>query len=178
MVPSATPLRAWRLFRVRSDGDGWVLSSPMFHNPEPVSWPRVATAAACHKGHPAPAPGCRCGVYAIVRGAGDSLPGYLRDTAYERDPWAYAEVAISGRVFVDMRGVRAEHAEIIRICLDPHCWSNEALLDDASKRLGNRYGVPIGLLDEVPDWVGMNQRSQGPPFHDAALDLDSLELDA
>jgi hypothetical protein len=175
---SAAPLRAWRLFRVRADGDDWVLSSPMYHDPDPVPWPRVATAAGCYKGHAAPAPGCRCGVYSVVRGALDSLPGYVRDTAYDSDPWAYAEVAISGRVFVDMRGVRAERAEVTRISLDMSCWPDEASLRDARRRLAERYGVPVRSLDDVPDWVVGNQRSQGPPFSDAVLDLGALDLDS
>jgi hypothetical protein len=104
------PLVAWRLFRIRPSEDGVVLSSPMFHDPEHPPWPAVVSEAACFEGHPAPAPSCRCGIYAAVRGTLDSLPGYLLDTAYERDPWTYAEVACFGRVFVDMRGVRAERA--------------------------------------------------------------------
>jgi hypothetical protein len=110
----AAPLRAWRLVRIRPDGGGVVLSSPMFHNPQPVPWPH-AVKKVCHEGHPAPRLGCRCGIYGAVRGTLDSLPGYLVDTAYERDPWAYGEIGCSGRVFVDVRGVRAERAEILRL---------------------------------------------------------------
>src|SRR5919206_3049704 len=117
-VPPAAPVLAWRLFRVRSDAEGVVLSSPMFHNPDPVPWPRRLQTAACHEGHEAPAPGCRCGIYGAVRGTLDSLPGYLLDTAYETAPVAYAEIACSGRVFVDARGIRAERAEVVRIAAD------------------------------------------------------------
>jgi hypothetical protein len=116
------PLRAWRLFRVRADEGGYVLSSPMYHNPEPPSWPQVGSEASCYEGHSPPAPGCRCGIYAAIAGTLDSLPGYLLDTVHDRDPWAYAEIACSGRVFVDMRGVRAERAEILRIALPETVW--------------------------------------------------------
>jgi hypothetical protein len=42
----AEPLRAWRLFRVRPAEDGWVLFSPMYHNPEPPPWPQVGSDSA------------------------------------------------------------------------------------------------------------------------------------
>lgn len=98
------PLLAWRLFRIRREAGGPVLSSPMYDDPDPTPWPKVKTAA-CNEPHAAPAAGCRCGLYAAIEGTLDSLPGYLRDNAYDEDPWAYAEVACSGRLFVDMRGV-------------------------------------------------------------------------
>ena len=105
---------------MRTEGKRLVLSSPMYHDDTTgltPSWPCPEAEATCYKGHPAPAPGCRCGIYGAVTGTLDSLPGYLRDTAYEHDPWAYAEIACHGRVFVDMRGVRAEHARLVRIAL-------------------------------------------------------------
>jgi hypothetical protein len=144
----------------------FVLSSPMYHDPDPPPWPDVGAVASCHTGHPAPAPGCRCGIYAAVAGTLDSLPGYLLDTALDEDPWAYAEIACSGRVFVDMRGIRAERAEITRIALpDP-------ALDTARRMLRERYGVPVGGLDTVPDWVVGNRRPGGPPSDDVNLTLD------
>jgi hypothetical protein len=171
---SEAPLRAWRLFRVRHHGDGIVLSSPMFHNPHPVPWPESVAEATCHEGHSAPAPACRCGIYGAVRGTLDSLPGYLVDTAYERDPWAYAEIGCSGLVFVDMRGVRAERAEILRLAL-PAKGASPA----TSRLLAERYGVPVGGIEDVPEWVIRNVRNGGSPPHDLPdLDLDALELHA
>jgi hypothetical protein len=82
----------------------------MYRDPEPPPWPQVGSEASCSQGHPAPAPGCRCGIYAAIQGTLDSLPGYLLDTVHDRDPWAYAEVACSGRMFVDM----AESAPNVR----------------------------------------------------------------
>jgi hypothetical protein len=170
------PLRAWRLFRVRGDDGSVVLSSPMYHDPDPTPWPHAKHTAVCYKGHPAPARGCRCGIYASVAGTLDSLPGYLHDTAHDDDPWAYAEVACSGRVFVDLRGVRAEHAEILRLALAESSWPDAARLAEAKRVLSARYGVPVGGLEEVPEWVTANRRPEGPPPEDATLDLDALDL--
>ena len=61
--------------------------------------------ATCYDSdHLAPAPGCRCGLYAALEGTLDSLSGYLSDSAHDPDPAIYAEVACTGRVFVDRRG--------------------------------------------------------------------------
>jgi hypothetical protein len=172
----AAPLRGWRLFRVRPTADRLILSSPMYHDPDPTPWPGAMHTAVCYEGHPAPAAGCRCGVYAVVHGALDSLPGYLHDTAHDDDPWAYAEIACSGRVFVDMRGVRAEHAEILRIAVAESSWPDEAATAAAKRLLAARYGVPVAGLEDVPDWVTGNRRAQGPPPDEAILDLGALDL--
>ena len=166
---AAAPLRAWRLFRVSTCDDGFLLSSPMYHDPDPTPWPCVASTAVCYEDHPAPTPGCRCGIYAVIPGALDSLPGYLLDTAHKRDPWAYAEVACSGRLFVDKPGIRAEHAKILRIALAESGWPDEAKLVDAKRRLHDRYRVPINGLEDVPGWVTQNLRGEGPPPDEAAV---------
>jgi hypothetical protein len=172
-----SPLRAWRLFRVRAFDAGLALSSPMYHAPDPRPWPDVDGVASCYKDHPAPASGCRCGIYAAVPGSLDSLPGYLLDTAHDDDLWAYAEIACSGRVFVDMRGVRAERAEILRIALPDSCWPDKVALEAARRTLHERYGVPVGGLQGVPDWVTGNQRDAGRPPDEVDLDLDLDRLD-
>ena len=164
------PLLGWRLFRVRASDDELVLSSPMYHDPEPPSWPKVVAEARCYEAHPAPAAGCRCGIYAAVQGTVDSLPGYLLDTAYDSDPWVYAEVACTGRVFVDMRGVRAERAEIVRIALPEAAWA-------ARRQLQQRYRVLVCGVEDVPAWVTANLRPQGPPPPDVELGLDLGRLD-
>jgi len=176
MFTSAAPLHAWRLFRVSICEDGFRLCSPMYHDPDPTPWPHVSSTAVCYEDHPAPTPGCRCGIYAVIPGVLDSLPGYLVDTAHKSDPWAYAEVACSGRVFVDKRGIRAEHAEILRIALAESCWPDDATLDDAKRLLYDRYRVPITGLDQVPDWVTENLREAGPPPDEATLDLGLLDI--
>jgi hypothetical protein len=172
-----SPLRAWRLFRVRAFDADAVLCSPMYRDPDPPSWPDVASVASCYEGHPAPAAGCRCGIYGAVAGTLDSLPGYLVDTADDDGLWAYAEIACSGRVFVDMRGVRAERAEIVSLALPDSCWPDEAALDATRRLLHQRYGVPVNGLDRVPDWVTDNQRDAGRPSGEVNLDLDLDRLD-
>ncbi|MGH3409786.1 MAG: hypothetical protein ACRDRJ_45935, partial [Streptosporangiaceae bacterium] len=76
------PLHAWRLFRVRSGGDGLVLSSPMYHDDAtgltPL-WPARLGVAVCYEDHEAPAAGCRCGVNI-------QTPGVLRVTTGLRRP--------------------------------------------------------------------------------------------
>src|SRR6266487_2434929 len=69
------PLRAWRLFRVRTRDEGVFLSSAMYHDPDHVPWEEAVHVASCSEGHDAPAPGCRCGIYGAVEGVLDSLPG-------------------------------------------------------------------------------------------------------
>ena len=140
-------------------------------------WPHLQAEATCHKGHPAPSPGCRCGIYGAVTGTLDSLPGYLRDTAYEHDPWAYAEIACHGRVFVDMRGVRAEHARLVRIALPENGWPAGAGPGEASRMLRDRYGVPAGGMECVPEWLTANVRPGGPPPDAESLNLDLARLD-
>jgi hypothetical protein len=144
-----SPLRAWRLFRVHVFDTELVPSSPMYHNPDPPPWPDVDSVAGCYEDHAAPAAGCRCGIYAVVPGTLDSLPGYLLDTAHDEDLWAYAEVACSGRVLVDMRGVRAERAEVLRIALPDFCWPDEVALETAKRKLHERYGVHVCGFDSV-----------------------------
>jgi hypothetical protein len=175
--PLSAPLRAWRLFRVRRTADDLMLSSPMYHDPDPTPWPEAVHTAVCYEGHPAPAPGCRCGVYGVIPGTLDSLPGYLHDTAHDRDPWAYTEIACSGRVFVDMRGIRAERADILRIALAEPSWPDEVSLGEARQLLAARYAVPVAGLEAVPEWLTENRRAQGPPPDNPELDLDALGLD-
>jgi hypothetical protein len=140
-------------------------------------WPSAEAEATCYTGHPAPSPGCRCGIYGAVAGTLDSLPGYLRDTAYERDPWAYAEIACSGRVFADMRGVRAERARLVRIALPGTDWPGEAAPREASRMLRDRYGVEVGGAGYVPQWLTANVRPGGAPPDGESLNLDLARLD-
>jgi hypothetical protein len=172
-----SPLLAWRLFRVRVLDAGVVLCSPMYRDPDPPPWPDVGSVASCYEAHPAPAPGCRCGIYGAIAGTLDSLPGYLLDTAADGGLWAYAEIACSGRVFVDMRGVRAERAEIVRIALPNSAHPDSASPGTVQRLLHERYGVPVGGLDSVPDWVTGNQRDAGRPPDAVSLDLDLGRLD-
>jgi hypothetical protein len=171
------PLLAWRLFRVRQLPDGHALCPPMIHSPAPPPWQAGLTVARClEHDHPAPAPGCHCGIYATIEGTLDSLPGYLLDTAYDTDPCAYAEIACSGRVFVDARGVRCEEALIVQIALFEDSFPTDDVLASASDDLVARYGVRVGSADAAPDWVTANARLQGGPFENESVNL-SLILD-
>jgi hypothetical protein len=180
LVSPEAAIHAWRLFRVRTEGKHLVLASPMYHDDttgRTPLWPYAEAEATCYKGHSAPSPGCRCGIYGAVAGTLDSLPGYLCDTAYEHDPWAYAEIACYGRVFADMRGVRAEHARLVRVALPGSGWPGETALDDASWMLRDRYGVPVGNVEGVPEWLTANVRPAGAPPDSETLNLDLARLD-
>jgi hypothetical protein len=173
--PAGQPLIGWRLFRVRRAESGLVLSAPLIHNPGFEHFPSPAIDAICYQAeHPAPAPGCRCGLYAAVDGTLDSLAGYLSDSAHDRDPPIYAEVACTGRVFVDVRGVRAQRIQILRLAASAPRWPDPGLQAQAVAGLRQRYGVEVCGLDVVPQWVVANVMPQGAPPEDAAIDLDAL----
>jgi hypothetical protein len=129
-----------------------------------VPWADVESVAVCHEDHPAPAPGCRCGIDGALEGSLDSLPGYLLDTAYQGDPWVYAEIECFGTVFVDRRGVRAERARLISIAV-PHRFAS------IGGRLRSRYAVAVSSLDTAPGWIEANRRETGPPPADTNLTL-------
>jgi hypothetical protein len=173
--PEARPLIGWRLFRVRWSESGFVLSAPLIHNPDFERFPSRTIEATCYGGdHPAPAPGCRCGLYAAIEGTLDSLPGYLSDSAHDDDPPIYAEVACTGRVFVDLRGVRAQRIEVIRLATSASLWPDPGVQAQAVARLSERYGVEVCDLDVMPKWVLANAMPQGAPPEGAAVDLDAL----
>ena len=152
--PQEQPLIGWRLFRVRRSESGFVLSAPLIHNPDFERFPSRTIEAVCYEaGHPAPAPGCRCGLYAAIEGTLDSLAGYLSDSAHDRDPPIYAEVACTGRVFVDLRGARAQRIEILRLATPASPWPDPGLraqavaeLQRAILRRGLRFwrSAPVG----------------------------------
>jgi hypothetical protein len=169
-------LIGWRLFRVRCcDGASMVLSAPLIHNPGFERFPSKIIDAVCYQAdHPAPAPGCRCGLYAAIDGTLDSLSGYLADSAHDRDPPIYAEVACTGRVFVDARGVRAQRIEILRLATPSSLWPDPGLNAQAVAELSARYGVEVCGPGVVPRWVAANAMPQGAPPDNAAIDLDAL----
>jgi hypothetical protein len=138
------PLIGWRLFRVRRSGSGLVLSAPLIHDPGFERFPSKTIQAVCYQArHPAPAPGCRCGLHAAIDGTLDSLSGYLSDSAHDRDPPIYAEVACTGRVFVDSRGVRAQQVEILQLAASAPLWPDPGLHAQAVAELSERYRVPL-----------------------------------
>jgi hypothetical protein len=173
--PEDQPLIGWRLFRVRPSSAGVVLSAPLIHNPDFERFPSRTIEAICYeREHPAPAPGCRCGLYAALDGTLDSLSGYLLDSAHDGDPPIFAEVACTGRVFVDARGVRAQRIEVLRLATSVSLWPDPAVHQRATAELGERYGVEVCDLEAVPGWLQTNAMPHGAPPEDAAVDLDAL----
>jgi hypothetical protein len=174
-VLGGQPLIGWRLFRVRWSESGVVLSAPLIHNPDFERFSSKTIQAVCYQAeHPAPAPGCRCGLYAAIDGTLDSLSGYLCDSAHDHDPPIYAEVACTGRVFLDSRGVRAQRVEILRLATSAPLWPGPGLHAQAVAELSARYRVEVCGPGVVPLWVVANVMPQGAPPEDAAIDLDAL----
>jgi hypothetical protein len=169
------PLIGWRLFRVRRSERGFVLSAPLIHNPGFERFPAPIIDAVCYEAdHPAPAAGCRCGLYAAIEGTLDSLSGYLCDSARDRDPIVYAEVGCTGRVFIDVRGVRAQRIEILLLATSASPWPDPGLQAQAVTELSERYRVQVRGPDVLPQWMTANAMQHGAPAEDAAIDLDAL----
>lgn len=170
------PLIGWRLFRVRRSPAGFVLSAPMIHNPDFETFLSPTIEATCYEhDHAAPASGCRCGLYAVVEGTLDSLRGYLHDTAHDDDPHIYAEVACTGLVFIDARGVRSQRIEVLRLATSGSHWPDAAMHERACADLSKRYGVKIWRPEVLPPWVVTNELQRGAPH---AGDIYSVDLDA
>jgi len=169
------PLIGWRIFRVRRFEGGFVLTAPLVHDPQFEVFPSRVIGARCYEhDHRAPAPGCRCGLYAEVEGTLDSLSGYLLDSAHDVDPPIYAEVACTGRVFVDLRGVRAGQLEVLRLATSDSLWPDPSIRAQAVQELELRYGIAVDGIEAVPSWVLANDMPQGAPLPGATLDLDAL----
>jgi len=100
--------------------------------------------------------------------------GHLVDSAHDPDPAIYAEVACTGRVFIDFRGVRAEQLEILRLATSDALWPNYEFAGQAVPSLAKRYGVDVVDLGAMPTWVLANALPQGPPSPGVTLDLDAL----
>lgn len=173
--PPDRPLIGWRIFRVRASGSDYTLAAPLIHDPGFEAFPSRVIRATCYElDHAAPAPGCRCGLYAEVEGTLDSLSGYLLDSAHDVDPPIYAEVACTGRVFVDFRGVRAEQIEVRRLVTSDSLWADLDLKARAVGELEQRYDVAVDDIGTMPPWVLANDMPQGAPPPGVTLDLDAL----
>ena len=169
------PLVGWRLFRVRFGDHGFVLTAPLIHDPDFEWFPSPSITARCYeRPHPAPSPRCRCGLYVAVDGTLDSLAGYLADSAHDQDPPVYAEVACTGRAFLDRRGVRVEQLTITRLATSVSVWTDTATMTQATADLTARYGIVIDALERVPAWVRDNVQPTGAPTSDIDVDLDGL----
>jgi hypothetical protein len=173
--PPDRPLIGWRIFRVRRAEDGFTLAAPLIHDPGFEAFPSRVVRATCYEeDHVAPAPGCRCGLYAEVEGTLDSLSGYLLDSAHDIDPPIYAEVACTGRVFVDFRGVRAEQLDVLRLATSDSLWPDPSIRTQAVQDLEQRYRIDVADIAAMPSWVLANDMPQGAPPPGVTLDLDEL----
>jgi hypothetical protein len=161
------------IFRVRRRPDGYALCAPMIHSPAPPPWQPGYTVAWCLEHDHAAAPGCRCGIYAAIEGTLDSLPGYLLDTAYDGDPWTYAEVACSGRVSWTRAVCAARRPSSCRSSL-PRGPSQAQTSGCARPRILRRYGVRVGSSDAAPGWLTATSRGRGEPFPTESVDLSVL----
>jgi hypothetical protein len=169
------PLVGWRIFRVRETPGGFLLSAPLIHNPDYELFPTRVMEAVCYEfDHPAPASQCRCGLYVSVDGTLDSLHGYLRDSSHDPDIAVLAQVAGTGRAFLDARGARLERLLVTHVATSADAWPVRARYERAMADLIERYGVEICDLGAVPAWITSNVRSKGAPSRDAAIDLDAL----
>jgi|SRR5579872_5805579 len=169
------PLLGWRLFRVRATPEGFQLSAPLIHNPDYELFPERVIDAVCYQfDHPAPAPQCRCGLYVAIDGTRDSLQGYLVDSAHDRDIPVLAEVACTGRAFLDARGVRVQRLSVTRVATSPDAWPDLDTYERVSADLIERYDVDMCDQSEIPSWITSNVQSKGAPQADASVDLDAL----
>lgn len=138
VVPAsaATGWRYWLL--ARRDGV-WRLRSVSHRR---FAWlPGEAMVASCvGSGHPAPDPGCACGVY----GAADLAALQAHGLCLPFAGVAVGEVALWGRLVVDADAYRAERGyptslSVVRGTLD------EPAVEEATASLGD-YGVAVGAV--------------------------------
>ncbi len=175
LFADGAPLLGWRIFRVRRDDQGYVLTAPLIHDPHYEHFPAASIRARCYEhDHAAPAPGCRCGLYAAVEDTLDSLAGYVNDSSHDLDPPIFAEVACTGVVFVDRRGVRAEQLTVLQLATSHQHWPDAMQQSHVAADLSNRYGLTVSDIDAVPDWVLLNDMPHGAPPEDAHVDLDAI----
>lgn len=127
------PLTAWRYWRVDAAGRLVSVSQRGF------TWqPGVPLRAGCvGGGHPAPDPGCNCGIH------GSPDLAALRDHALCLAPGelVIGEVGLWGRVVHDDHGYRGEYASPRRLWLVTDAGNGGEVL----RALG-AYGVPVATM--------------------------------
>jgi len=69
-----------------------------------------------------------------------------------------------------------ERARLARIALAESAWPSQAWLDEASRMLRDCYGVPVGGVECIPEWVTANVRPGGGPPDGEGLSLDLARL--
>ena len=96
------------------------------------------------------------------------------NSAHDQPTAIYAEVACTGRAFVDRHGVRVEQLTITQLARSESFWADEATMTRAAADLTARYGIVIDGMNAVPGWVRDNDRPTGAPTADVDIDLDGL----
>jgi hypothetical protein len=139
LVPS--PLYGLRTWSVVGEHGAERLAGPRQGTP----WPADAAwlEARCDGGHPAPAPGCDCGIHAWHSG----LHGARRVLALPREIPGVVEA--EGAVELHHDGFRAERARPYALFAGPH--ANAPLV----RRLADAYGidaVAVGDADAIVAW--------------------------
>lgn len=161
---------------MRDSPTGPVLTAPLIHNPDYEVFPTSTITATCYEhAHPAPYPGCRCGLYVAVERTLDSLSGYLRDSAHDTDPPVLAEVAFTGRAFLDARGVRSERITVLTLVP----WTETSTSSRHDVRLAQvatTYAVALGAVEMVPEWLLANASSTGGASVDETAGFDLAAL--
>ena len=100
-------VRAWRLWSLIIDADGVALGSPV----RATVWPRGVITSTCHRCGTTPHGACTCGIYAFT------------DASSALEAWRHApqlvfgELRCWGRIVRHETGVRAQHAQPVRLHL-------------------------------------------------------------
>lgn len=141
-VPSDAPVRAWRYWQVSPRRR--LRSVAQRH----VEWPpgRQLNAVCVGGGHPAPDPGCWCG----VSGARDLDALRQHGLCVLPGPLIVGEVDLWGRILEESYGYRAEHARPATIGLVAETVEDEDEREHLLTALAE-YGVPVTTvpLDEA-----------------------------
>ena len=144
--------RSWRMAPTLWARLGGYLWSHAMLNP----WPDgEEIVAKCDSGHPAPAPGCSCGVYAWKSAE------VLRSTGYAVHNHQHISgvVAGAGRVIRGHSGYWvAERAVVLAFFRDPYPSPVKEVLEDTGvflptkKEVAEVYGVPVIGYEEFEDF--------------------------
>jgi hypothetical protein len=141
LVVPVVGFRAWRVIDEQ-------LSSPYI----PVRWEGRRMHATCLPAnrvltfgegwlgapHDSPHPECKCGIYAYVRPQRAPYVGEFE--------WVTGIVTAWGRIEAHREGLRAEHAEIEALALQPG-WG--AARRDRVERIATRLGTDVVMHDEL-----------------------------
>jgi hypothetical protein len=73
--------------------------------------------------------------------------------AWHSHALVFAEVALSGRAFVDVRAVRAEQAQVLQIVVPEKLLIEGFELGEPERILGDYYGAVVGGAEALPEWV-------------------------